>query len=120
MANEKLANGMPVGPLLEARDLSMSYVSGNLWSRHRARVQALDKVSLSIQQNEILAVVGESGSGKSTLARVLTLMERPQVGSLLMNNEDLAQAPESRLRALRPELQMIHQDVATSFNPRFT
>src|SRR6266481_7395719 len=119
MVIEKPTTGTQEETLLEARGISKSYESGGIWQRHAVRVQALDQLSLKIKLHGVLAIVGESGSGKSTLARCLALMEKPDVGSILLSDEDLVKLPKHRLRSLRPELQMIHQDVATSFNPRF-
>ena len=57
-----------------------------------ATVKALAGVSFSLQAGRTLAVVGESGSGKSTLARLLTLIETPTAGALLIDGEDVAHA----------------------------
>ena len=54
--------------------------------------KALAGVSFSLDAGRTLAVVGESGSGKSTLARLLTLIEKPTAGALLIDGEDVAHA----------------------------
>ena len=59
-------------------------------SAARATVQALAGVSFSLAAGRTLAVVGESGSGKSTLARLLTLIETPTAGALMIEGEDVA------------------------------
>ena len=85
-------------PILEARGLSREYpVARGLFSR-RATVKALHNVSFTLQPGRTLAVVGESGSGKSTLARLLTLIELPTRGELLIEGVDVAHANAERRR----------------------
>ena len=48
-------------------------------------VKAVDGVSLTLRPGKTLAVVGESGCGKSTLARVVTMIEPPTAGKLVIN-----------------------------------
>jgi dipeptide transport system ATP-binding protein len=81
-------------------------------------VHALDGVSFSLEAGRTLAVVGESGSGKSTLARLLTLIEPPSAGALLIEGEDVAHANHARRRRLRQDVQMVFQNPYGSLNPR--
>lgn len=65
------------------------------------RVTALDEVSLSLRQRELLAVMGPSGSGKSTLLNVMGLLLPPTSGTLTIHGEDashLSRAEAARLR----------------------
>ena len=78
--------------VIEARALSRDYVVSRGAFRPPAVVHALDGVSFSLEAGRTLAVVGESGSGKSTLARLLTLIEPPTAGALLIEGEDVATA----------------------------
>jgi len=106
--------------VLEARALSRHYsVARGLFARH-ATVKALNSVSFSLQAGRTLAVVGESGSGKSTLARLLTLIETPTAGALVIDGEDVALADHARRRRLRREVQMVFQNPYGSLNPRQT
>ena len=91
------------GLVLEARDLARHYEVKRGFFGRPAAVKALAGVSLPSQQGETLAVVGESGSGKSTLSRLLTLIEPPTAGTLLIEGADvtrrrrcLAQTPAPR------------------------
>ena len=104
--------------LLEARGLARHYtVSGGLFSS-RATVKALTDASFKLESGKTLAVVGESGSGKSTLARLLTLIESPTAGALLIDGEDVTKAGEATRRRLRREIQIVFQNPYGSLNPR--
>ena len=104
--------------ILEARSLSREYhVARGLLQPH-ATVKALTGVSFSLHSGRTLAVVGESGSGKSTLARLLTLIETPSAGALIIDGEDVADADAARRRKLRREVQMVFQNPYGSLNPR--
>ena len=77
-------------------------------------------MSFSLRAGRTLAVVGESGSGKSTLARLLTLIEVPTAGSLLIDGEDVAHASAATRARLRTEIQIVFQNPFASLNPRQT
>jgi dipeptide transport system ATP-binding protein len=109
-----------VTPALEARGLVRDYFASRGAFRAPARLKALAGVSFSLEAGRTLAVVGESGSGKSTLARLLTLIERPSAGALLIDGEDVAHADAARRRRLRQEIQMVFQNPFGSLNPRQT
>ncbi len=104
--------------VIEARALSREYhVARGLFARP-ATVKALTGVSFSLQAGRTLAVVGESGSGKSTLARLLTLIETPTAGALIIDGEDVVDADAARRRKLRREVQMVFQNPNGALNPR--
>jgi dipeptide transport system ATP-binding protein len=104
--------------VIEARALSRDYAVSRGAFRLPATVHALDGVSFSLEAGRTLAVVGESGSGKSTLARLLTLIEPPTAGALLIEGEDVATADRARRRRLRQDVQMVFQNPYGSLNPR--
>ena len=106
------------GPILEARGLSREYPVARGLFGARASVKALNNVSFALQPGRTLAVVGESGSGKSTLARLLTLIETPTRGALLIESEDVAGADAARRRRLRRDVQIVFQNPYGSLNPR--
>jgi dipeptide transport system ATP-binding protein len=109
-----------VSAILEARGLTRDYSVSRGAFRPRATVKALNGVSFSLHAGRTLAVVGESGSGKSTLARLLTLIEDPTAGSLLIDGEDVAHASAARRARLRREIQIVFQNPYGSLNPRQT
>ncbi len=106
--------------LLVAEDLTRSYrVSRGLF-KPPGLVKALAGVSFSLSAGRTLAVVGESGCGKSTLARVLTMIEPPSSGRLVLDGIDVAHADAVTRKALRPRVQIIFQNPFGSLNPRQT
>jgi dipeptide transport system ATP-binding protein len=104
--------------LIEARALSRHYAVRRGLFRRDAVVQALSGVSFSLEAGKTLAVVGESGSGKSTLARLLTLIEQPSSGALLIDGVDVAAVDPAARRKLRREIQIVFQNPYGSLNPR--
>jgi peptide/nickel transport system ATP-binding protein/oligopeptide transport system ATP-binding protein len=109
----------PGPPLLTVRDLR-SYLATS-----QGVVRAVDGVSLTVHQAEVLGIVGESGCGKTVTCR--TIMGLMPAGSLHASGEviyhphgerSILNAPASELRALRgAHLAMIFQDPMTALNP---
>jgi dipeptide transport system ATP-binding protein len=110
----------PVAAILEARDLRRDYPVSRGWMRGQATVQALAGVSFSVEAGRTLAVVGESGCGKSTLARLLTMIELPTSGQLLIDGADVVHADAALRRQLRRQIQIVFQNPYGSLNPRQT
>ena len=105
-------------PILTARDLTRYYtVKQGAW-RKPATVKALDGASFDLHRGKTLAVVGESGCGKSTLARLITMIERPTAGSLIVEGKDVSAAPKAEIASLRNQVQIVFQDPYGSLNPR--
>ncbi len=67
--------------LIQVVDLKKHYNEG--------AVKALDGVSLSVKQGEVVVIIGPSGSGKSTFLRSLNLLEEPTDGHIYMDGTDL-------------------------------
>jgi oligopeptide/dipeptide ABC transporter ATP-binding protein len=107
--------------LLEARALTRYFpVSSGLFSRERKAVKAVDGVDLVIRQGEVLGLVGESGCGKSTLGRLLVCLDEPTSGEIRFRGEDISSKPESALKPIRRDLQIVFQNPYASLNPRMT
>ena len=70
---------------------------------------ALEDVSLFIQEGDIFGIIGRSGAGKSTLLRCINLLERPDVGSVIIDNQPLMDLPNHSLRLARHTMAMIFQ-----------
>ncbi|VAW12507.1 Oligopeptide transport ATP-binding protein OppF (TC 3.A.1.5.1) [hydrothermal vent metagenome] len=106
-------------PLLEAVHLVRDYPRPRQGLFERPSVsRALGGVSLTIQRGSSLGLIGESGSGKSTLARMVVALEKPDVGTVRLDGEDLFAASPLRLRTLRRRLAMVFQDPYGSLDPR--
>jgi dipeptide transport system ATP-binding protein len=105
-------------PVLLAEDLHRHYSVRRGLFAAPAIVRALAGVSFSVEAGRTLAVVGESGCGKSTLARVLTMIEPPSAGRLLIDGHDVAAADAEERRALRRAIQIVFQNPYGSLNPR--
>jgi putative ABC transport system ATP-binding protein len=82
-------------PLIELRDVTKIYPlkSGD--------VVALDRVSLSIQEGDFVAIMGPSGSGKSTLLNQLGCLDRPTSGDLLIAGRNTREMDDHELTGLR-------------------
>jgi dipeptide transport system ATP-binding protein len=106
--------------VLETQGLTRYYPVSRGLLRGSATLRAVDGVSLSLRQGDTLAVVGESGSGKSTLARVITMIEPPTAGTLMLDGRDMAKASGAERKAMRRVVQMVFQDPYGSLNPRRT
>jgi dipeptide transport system ATP-binding protein len=109
---------MSAPPVLQARDLERSYAIRRGMFRGTATLQALRGVSFELAPGRTLAVVGESGCGKSTLARLVTLIEPPSAGELIIDGIDVAKASAAERKQLRRTVQIIFQDPYGSLNPR--
>ncbi len=106
--------------VLIAEDLQRRYEARRGLFAKPATVHALAGVSFTVEAGRTLAVVGESGCGKSTLARVLTMIEEPSGGRLLIDGKDVADADAATRLALRRAVQIVFQNPYGSLNPRQT
>ena len=106
--------------LLELRDVVKHFPVSDALGRRAGAVHAVDGVSLSVAEGEVLAIVGESGCGKSTLGRVMLRLIEPDSGSVRFAGEVLASLSPSALRARRRDMQIIFQDPFGSLDPRMT
>jgi len=83
------------GHLIELRDVVKDYVTD------AGPFRALHSVSLQVDAGEFIAVVGRSGSGKSTLMNMITGIDRPSSGSLIIGGTSLTGLSESRVAQWR-------------------
>src|SRR5271170_3882640 len=108
--------------ILELTDVKTHFAihKGFLVKRQTGAVRAVDGVTLSVRQGEVLGLVGESGCGKSTLARTILQLVPTTAGTIVLNGHNLGMATRAELLASRRDLQMIFQDPYASLNPRMT
>lgn len=86
----------------------------------RRTFRALDKVSFSLDEGEVLGIVGESGSGKSTLSEIAGGLQRPTMGSIYYLGSDIMRMKRDEWRDFRKSVQFIFQSPRESMNPYFT
>lgn len=91
--------------------------SGNNISKSFGDFQALQDVSLTVGEGEIVALVGESGSGKSTLARIIAGLSTPDAGTMRLQGKELAAGRKGRTPG---QVQVVFQDPYSTLNPSFT
>jgi len=103
-------------PLVEIKGLTKHFDIGK-----GQIVHAVDDVSFSIAQNEIVGLVGESGSGKSTLGKTLLGLHDKTAGEVIYHGNALPQRYSTTdFGAYATRMQMIFQDPYSSLNPRMT
>ena len=104
--------------LLRAEHLTRHFKIGGALSRRT--LHAVDDVSFTVGDHEIVALAGESGSGKSTIARLLARLYEPTSGEVYFEGKPLSQI-RSRRAALRYSglVPMVFQDPFASINPVF-
>ncbi|MBQ6806364.1 MAG: ABC transporter ATP-binding protein [Lachnospiraceae bacterium] len=81
--------------LVEIRDICKIYNPGE------NEVKALDHVSLTIHENEFVAIIGQSGSGKSTLMNMLGCLDVPTSGSYFLHGQDVSHMSDDELSDVR-------------------
>lgn len=109
-----------MAPVLEIRNLTTQF------NTREGVVRAVDDISLTLQEGEVLGIVGESGSGKSvSMLSVMRLVPEPSgqivAGKVLFGGRDLLQIDEDEMEQVRgAQIAMIFQDPMTSLNPTLT
>lgn len=105
--------------VLEARDLHKAYhVRSGL--RRRTRIPAVDGISLTVREQEVVGLVGANGAGKSTLGQLLLRLLEPDEGSVFIEGRDVLAADRGELKAIRRRAQMLFQEPYEAMSPRMT
>ena len=101
--------------LIELRRIGRSFRVGN-----NKVVKAVDDVSLSIREGEIVCLVGESGCGKTTTGKMIAGLLKPTSGRMLYQGMDLTEVKDAAYKKYRMAVQIVHQDPYASLNPSHT
>src|SRR5262245_58810859 len=95
-------------PIIELEHVSKEFpVKQGVFARGKARVHAVDDVTITVNRGETLGIVGESGCGKSTTARLMLRLLDPTSGAIRFEGRDISRLSHRQLRPLRREMQMI-------------
>jgi len=87
--------------VIRLSQVSKHYPNGHL---------ALNKVSFDIPTGEMAFVLGHSGAGKSTLFKLITRIEKPSAGEIVVHDQNLSRMRASKIPYLRREIGVIFQD----------
>jgi ABC-type oligopeptide transport system ATPase subunit len=101
-------------PLLSVRGLCVTFPA----RRGRAAAQAVRDVSFDIGEGETLGLVGESGSGKTTAGRAILRLLPASAGSVRLMGRELTTMSNADMRAMRRNMQFVHQNPYSSLHPR--
>lgn len=98
-----MADSTQRGTRIEFREIT------KVFKQKKARVKALDNVSMTIEPGEIVGIIGYSGAGKSTLVRMINGLDTPSAGELLLDETNIVGMSEKKLRGIRRNIGMIFQ-----------
>ncbi len=101
-------------PLLQVEKLTVDYEKND-----GTPFRAVDNISFTLNDGEILGIAGESGCGKSTTLRAITGLVPTTDGKVIFKENDLTGLEKDDLRRSRSDIQMIFQDPYNSLNPRW-
>lgn len=88
----------------------------NVSKRYPGGQEALSNVSFSLNSGEMSFLTGHSGAGKSTLLKLITLIEKPSRGHILINGMNLARLRRRQIAGYRQGLGIVFQDYALLFD----
>ncbi|MDZ8096487.1 MAG: ABC transporter ATP-binding protein [Nostoc sp. DedQUE05] len=114
----RLANFNELEPLLQIRNLKVSFPVRGVFGSIKSYNMAVNGVSFDVKPGETLGLVGESGCGKTTLGRTLLRLIEPMSGQIIFEKQDITSLKGERLQKLRREMQIVFQNPFSSLDPR--
>lgn len=107
--------------IVKAKNLCKWYDQKNpkLFSKEKFIVKAVDGVSFTLHEGEVLGIIGESGCGKSTLGRILVRLEDPTSGELIIDGQSSSELMKQNIKDFRKMVQIIFQNPFDTFSPRY-
>lgn len=87
--------------MIQFKEVSKTYPGGH---------QALQKVSFHLKEGEMAFLTGHSGAGKSTLLKLISVMERPSAGQVLINGHDISEVKRKQVPFVRRDIGMCFQN----------
>jgi len=103
--------------ILRVEGLSKRFIKKNVFGSKISMVKAVDDVTFSLYNGEVLVIAGESGSGKSTIAKLILGAITPDSGKIIFQGEEIKDDSNSLMK-IRMRCQIVHQDPYDSINPR--
>jgi len=82
----------------------------NVWKRYPNGREAISNLTLSVERGEMAFLTGHSGAGKSTLLKLIAVIERPTRGTLMVNGQNTATMPRSKIPPFRRDIGIVFQD----------
>jgi peptide/nickel transport system ATP-binding protein len=103
--------------ILRVEGLSKQFIKKNMFGSKTSIIKAVEDVSFSLHNDEVLVIAGESGSGKTTIAKLILGAITPDSGKIIFRGKEIKNNTNS-LMEIRMNCQMVHQDPYDSINPR--
>lgn len=105
--------------ILQVVDLKKHFLtqSRKNWRKRQRFVRAVDGISFTIGENEVIGLVGESGCGKTTAGTLIMRLLEPTGGSIIFRGTDITGLDSEALKPIRKDMQIIFQDPFASLDP---
>lgn len=102
--------------ILQVEGLKKHFVKSNWLGKKVSLTKAVDGVSFTVEQGEVMVLAGESGSGKSTVARLIMRAVVQDSGRVIFDGTEITSRKED-LKKIRTGCQIVYQDPYDSINP---